>query len=159
MPLFENYCDPVTAGSAMVAAAHPLAATVGLNILKIGGNAMDACLAMAGVTMVVLPQMCGLGGDAFFIYYEAKTRTAVAVNGSGPAGDQATVHQFKDKGRILPQDGIYSIAVPGAPMVYDSAERRFSVLGLEKCFEPAVMIAEKVFPYLRGYPFYAFGID
>jgi gamma-glutamyltranspeptidase/glutathione hydrolase len=129
----------------MVAAAHPLAALAGIEALKEGGNAMDACLTMASVTAVVLPHMCGLGGDVFFIYYDAGTGTITALNGSGAPGDNSTLDFFAGTGPILPQDGIFSVAVPGAPLAYQLADRRFGTFGLKKCFEKGAKVAEEGF--------------
>lgn len=58
----------------MVASAHTLISASGLKVLNNGGNAMDACIAMALTSGVILPDMCGLGGDAFMLYYDAKTK-------------------------------------------------------------------------------------
>ena len=135
----------------MVAAAHPLAVVYGLEALREGGNAMDACLVMAGVTAVTMPHMCGLGGDAFFIHYDAATGTIAALNGSGAPGDASTLEFFKDCGPILPQDGIFSVGVPGAPLVYDLAARRFGTFSLGKCFAPAVKVAKEGFPVSLGF--------
>lgn len=136
--------------SGMVAAAHPLAVVHGLEALRGGGNAMDACLVMAGVTAVTMPHMCGLGGDAFFIYYDASAGTIAALNGSGAPGDASTLEFFKGTGPILPQDGIFSVGVPGAPLVYELAARRFGTFSLRKCFEPAVKVARDGFPVTLG---------
>ncbi len=146
MTFDSRYSRAVMGLSGMVAAAHPLAVRAGLDLLRTGGNAMDACLAMAAVTSVVLPQMCGLGGDAFLIYYEARSGTVSAINGSGPAGDGATAERYQDQGKILPQHGIHSVAVPGAPMVFQMAADRFGSVGLERCFQHGVSIAESGFP-------------
>lgn len=136
--------------SGMIAAAHPLAVVYGLEALREGGNAMDACLVMSGVTAVTMPHMCGLGGDAFFIYYDASTGTITALNGSGAPGDGSNLEAFRDCGPILPQHGILSVGVPGAPLVYELGARRFGTFSLEKCFAPAVKIAKEGFPVTVG---------
>ncbi len=125
----------------MVAAAHPLAALAGSDVLRAGGNAMDACLSMAAVTGVVLPHMCGLGGDTFLIYYDSKSRGTWALNGSGPAGDGATISRYRNQGKILPQDGIHSVAVPGTPAALDLAAASFGSKGLTKCMEYGSKVA------------------
>ncbi len=136
--------------SGMIAAAHPLAVVYGLEALREGGNAMDACLVMSGVTAVTMPHMCGLGGDAFFIYYDASTGTIAALNGSGTPGDGANLEAFRSCGPILPQHGINSVGVPGAPLVYELGARRFGTFSLEKCFASAVKIAREGFPVTKG---------
>ncbi len=146
VPFDSRYNSSVMGKSYMVAAHHPWASLAGLDVLRSGGNAMDACLAMASVTSVVLPQMCGLGGDAFFIYYDAQKGTTTALNGSGFAGDEATIDRYQGQGVLLPQDGIHSVAVPGAPMVFHMAAQRFGSMGLEKCFKYGAKIAREGFP-------------
>jgi gamma-glutamyltranspeptidase/glutathione hydrolase len=141
----RRYAKAQVSGNGMVAAAHPLAALAGIDALREGGNAMDACLVMASVTSVVLPHMCGLGGDAFFIYYDAGTKTVTALNGSGAPGDNSTLEFFAGTGPILPQDGIFSVAVPGAPLVFEMAARRFGTFGLRKCFDMGARVAERGF--------------
>lgn len=146
----KRYAGSHMAKSGMVAAAHPLAAVYGLEALREGGNAMDACLVMAGVTSVTMPHMCGLGGDAFFIYYDTSTGAIAALNGSGAPGDASTLEFFKDA-PILPQDGIFSVGVPGAPLVYELAVRRFGTFDILRCFEPAIRIACDGFPVTPGF--------
>jgi gamma-glutamyltranspeptidase/glutathione hydrolase len=131
----------------MVAAAHPLAAYEGAKALEQGANAMDACLVMAGVTGVVLPAMCGLGGDVFLLYYDHKKRTVTGLNGSGTAGNGATLEYFiSRKHAILPQEGICSVAVPGAPLAYEDASKRWGTWSLRQCFNPGIRIAQEGFP-------------
>lgn len=131
----------------MVAAAHPLAALEGIKALQEGANAVDACLVMAGVTSVVLPYMCGLGGDVFLLYYDRKQGTVTGLNSSGTAGAKANLADFVERGYpYLPQDGIFSVAVPGAPLGYEEAARRWGTWSLAKCFGAAIRIAREGFP-------------
>lgn len=148
--MFESRFTKARLGrKAMVAAAHPLAAQEGLRALERGGNAMDACLVMAGVTSVVLPNMCGLGGDAFMIYYDASSGKAYALNGSGAGGNHGKLERFEGQGPILPQHGIVSVGVPGAPLVFEQAQKRFGTFSLRECFEPGAAIAEEGFVVSR----------
>ena len=80
----------VLARNAMVASSQPLAAEAGLEILKRGGNAIDAAVAAAAVLNVVEPGSAGIGGDMFTIVWSAKDKQLLALNGSGraPAGEQ-----------------------------------------------------------------------
>jgi gamma-glutamyltranspeptidase / glutathione hydrolase len=74
----------------MVASAHPRAAAIGAAVLDRGGNAFDAAIAVAAAEGVLLPMMCGLGGDGFAVVYDARRREVVGLNGSGVAGAGAT---------------------------------------------------------------------
>src|ERR671914_2936322 len=75
---------PVVMGvNGMVASGHPLASTAALDVLKDGGNAIDAALCASGVLSVVKSYHCGLGGDVFGVFYSAKERRVLVLNGSG----------------------------------------------------------------------------
>src|SRR5918993_2101494 len=73
----------VLAAQGMVATAHPLASAAGLAALQAGGHAVGAAVAASAVCNVVLPQMCGLGGDTFFLYHEAASGRVWGLNSSG----------------------------------------------------------------------------
>ena len=78
---------PEVAGAqAAVVADHPLAAAAGLDVLRRGGNAMDAAITMAAVLAVVRPHMNGIGGDAFVLYRDGRNGKLYGLNGSGRAG-------------------------------------------------------------------------
>ena len=74
----------------MVASAHPRAATIGASILDRGGNAFDAAIAIAAAEGVLLPMMCGLGGDGFAVVYDARRREFLGLNGSGVGASGAS---------------------------------------------------------------------
>ncbi|MHB9143798.1 MAG: gamma-glutamyltransferase [Symbiobacteriia bacterium] len=132
----------------MVASGHPLATAAGLSILAAGGNAVDAALAVAGATGVVMPDMSGLGGDAFLLYYDAASRTVLGMNGSGTAPYAATVDAYRARGftEQMPLDGWLSVAVPGAVGVYLEAHRRWGSLPLSRLWAPAIAYARQGFP-------------
>lgn len=135
------------ARNGMVATAHPLATAAGLEILQRGGNAMDAALAAALTTGVVLPAMCGLGADAFFIYQEAKSGEVTAVNGSGIAPHAATRDYFVERGyEKMPFFGPLSVAVPGAVHAYFTGLKLFGTMPAADLFAPAIRYAEQGFP-------------
>lgn len=137
----------VLARNGIVATAHPLATAAGLEVLQRGGNAMDAAVAAALVTGVVLPAMCGLGGDAFVLYYEAATRKVTAIYGSGPAPATATREFFVERGyQKMPFYGPLSVSVPGAVSVYFTAIERFGAWKPGALFERAIQYAEEGFP-------------
>lgn len=131
----------------MVATEHPLATAAGLDALERGGNAMDAALAAALTTGVVLPAMAGPGADAFCLYYEAKSGTVTAINGSGIAPSRATRDYFIERGyEKMPFFGPLAVSVPGAVDVYFTAMERFATMKAETLFEPAIYYAEHGFP-------------
>ena len=83
----------VYARKGMVAASQPLAAEAGLQILRAGGNAVDAAIAVAAALGVTEPCSTGLGGDCFLLYYNAETKAVEALNGSGRAAKAATLER------------------------------------------------------------------
>lgn len=137
----------VTGANAAVVADHPLAAAAGADVLRRGGNAMDAAITMAAVLSVVRPHMNGVGGDAFLLYRDAKNGRIFALNGSGRAGRLAQPQVFRDRGLTeVPDTGVLSITVPGAVRAWSDALRRFGTFGLAAALEPAIRYAEEGFP-------------
>ena len=133
--------------SGAVSAGHPLAAAAGHDVLRRGGNAMDAAIAMAGVLAVVRPHMNGIGGDAFALYYEAETGQVHALNGSGRAGALATPALFAERGLDeMPGNGPLSVSVPGAVAAWVDALDRFGTLPREELLAPAIRYARDGFP-------------
>ena len=130
-----------------VSAGHPLAAAAGLHVLRRGGNATDAAIAMAGVLAVVRPHMNGVGGDAFALFYDGESGQVQALNGSGRAGSRATPSFFRDQGHdAVPETGPLSVSVPGAVAAWVDAHSRFGTLDLDELLAPAVHYAEDGFP-------------
>ena len=131
----------------IVASSHGLASLAGVDMLRRGGGAMDAAVATAAVLAVVEPMMTGIGGDAFFLYYEASTRTVFALNGSGrsPAGLSARQVRADGQGSI-PLDSWMSVTVPGAVDAWCEGMRRFGLLPLEAVLQPAIHYAANGFP-------------
>ena len=87
------------ASQAMVATSQPLASQAGLDVLKRGGNAVDAAIAMAAVLNVTEPNMTGIGGDAFMMVYSAKTKKLEALNASGRAPRALTLDHLRARAR------------------------------------------------------------
>jgi gamma-glutamyltranspeptidase/glutathione hydrolase len=147
----EAQLRPDVAGmEAAVVADHPLAASAGADVLRRGGNAMDAAITMAAVLTVVRPHMNGLGGDAFLLYREAKSGRIFALNGSGRAGSLATLKYFRDRGlKTVPDTGLLSVTVPGAVRAWSDGLRRFGTIGFAAALEPAIHYARNGFPVSR----------
>jgi gamma-glutamyltranspeptidase/glutathione hydrolase len=147
-PLFpvQNRPDVRGTGGA-VSAGHPLAAQAGLQVLKEGGSAMDAVVAMAGVLAVVRPHMNGIGGDAFGIFYDGDSGEVTALNGSGRSGALATPDFFRSQGLdAIPQTGALAVSVPGAVAAWVDAHARYGRLPMTRLLEPAIQYARDGFP-------------
>ena len=99
----------------MVTSPHYLASQAGLDVLRRGGNAVDAAIATAAALTVVYPQMCTLGGDAFWLIYDAKARKLLGLNASGRAGSLATIENYAALGltRIPARGYLAANTVPG----------------------------------------------
>ena len=100
----------------MVATPHYLASQEALNILRNGGNAVDAATAAAATLAVVYPQMNSIGGDNFWLIYNAKTQELKGLNASGRSGEKASIAFYKGKGytKIPPRGYVSANTVPGA---------------------------------------------
>jgi len=132
---------------AAVTSDHVLASAAGMEVLKRGGNAVDAAITMAGVLAVVRPHMNGVGGDNFMLIRLAKTGEVVALNGSGRAGSKATPALFREKGlTAVPGTGILSVSVPGAVAGWADALKRYGTISLSQALQPAIRYAERGFP-------------
>ncbi|HXG69328.1 MAG TPA: gamma-glutamyltransferase [Gemmatimonadaceae bacterium] len=139
---------PDVAGwEAALSSDHALATAAGAEILRRGGNAVDAAVTMAGVLSVVRPHMNGPGGDGFMLYREAATGKVYALNGSGAAGSRATPAFFAARGlRKIPSDGLLSVSVPGAVRMWEDALTRFGTISLGTALAPAIGYAARGFP-------------
>jgi len=111
---FNSRRSLVIGKEGMVATSHPLAVQTGVDILKKGGNAVDAAISTAAVLTVVESASTGIGGDAFALVYISETGELKAINASGPALHRATVESYRRRGYTsIPEDGILSVSVPG----------------------------------------------
>jgi gamma-glutamyltranspeptidase/glutathione hydrolase len=137
----------VLARNGVVATSQPLAAQAGLQILKKGGNALDAAVAAAAVLNVVEPGSAGIGGDVFVIAWLAKEKRLVALNGSGRAPSGATPQHLAERGfkDHMPLYGIDSATVPGAVDGWDALLRRAGTMTFKEVLEPAAVLAEQGF--------------
>src|SRR5262245_14316481 len=137
----------VIAKHGMVATSHPLAAQAGLDILKAGGNAADAAIATDAMMGLVEPMSCGIGGDIFVIYWDAKTRKLYGLNGSGRSPYKLNREVFAKKGLShIPPEGLLSWNVPGCVAGWDDLLKRFGTMKFEQLLKPAIGYAEEGFP-------------
>ena len=129
--------------SGVIVAEYPQAVEAGLKVLREGGNAVDAAIATAAVLNVRGPGSSGLGGDAFMLIYDAKTKRVTGINGSGRVPRAASVDYYKRQGAThMPEEGIHSVSVPGAVDAYIAALELFGTMPLSTLLRPAIEYAE-----------------
>ena len=140
----------VRAQHGMVASSQPLASQVGLEVLKRGGNAVDAAIAMAAMLNVTEPMMTGIGGDMFALVYWAKTKELKGLNASGRAPRALSIDYFaKNNVKTMPQTGMGSITVPGAFDGWVTLRDKYGTIGLSELLAPAIDYAEHGFPVME----------
>ena len=127
------------ARNAMVASANPIASLIGVEILRAGGNAADAAVAMGAAIAVMEPQSSHLGGDAFAQIWDAPAGKLSALNGSGVAPALATTDAM---GGQIPERGIRSAAVPGAVDAWLTLLGRWGTMAATEVLAPAIALAE-----------------
>ena len=138
------------ASHAMVASSQPLASQTGLDILKRGGNAVDAAIAMAAVLNVTEPNMTGIGGDAFMMVYSAKTRKLEALNASGRAPRALTPALLASRGITqMPTFGMEAVTVPGAFDGWVTLLEKHGTMKMADLLAPAIALAENGFPLME----------
>ncbi len=136
----------------MVASPHYLASAAGLRILQDGGTAVDAAIAVNATLGVVYPHMTGMGGDSFWLIYDASEKKVHALNGSGRAVASATRERYKSLGlSAIPRRGPHAAAtVPGTVDAWCMAHERFGKLPLQKSLEQAITYARNGYPVSAG---------
>lgn len=131
----------------MVATSHSLAAEVGLDVLKRGGNAVDAALATNAAMGLMEPMSCGVGGDLFAIVWDAKAHKMYGLNASGRSPYRATRELFAQRGlKEIPLIGPLSWSVPGCVDGWEVLAKRFGSRPLAELLEPSIRYAEHGFP-------------
>jgi gamma-glutamyltranspeptidase/glutathione hydrolase len=137
----------VLARHGMVAASHPLAAQVGLDILKAGGNAIDAAIATDAALGLMEPMSCGIGGDLFAIVWDAKAQKLYGLNASGRSPYRATRQLFAERGLTeIPTTGPLSWSVPGCVDGWAELHQRFGAKSLQDILAPVIRYAEEGTP-------------
>ena len=131
----------------IVATSQTLASQAGAQILARGGSAMDAAIAANATLGVVEPESCGIGGDLFAIYWDAKTGTLTGLNASGWAPKGLSIAFLESKKiTAMPQEGIHTVTVPGCVDGWEKLHKRFGRLPWAELFRPAVYYAANGFP-------------
>ena len=131
----------------MVATSHPLATQIGLDILKNGGNAIDAAIAANAALGLMEPTGCGNGGDLFAIVWDGKTKKLYGLNASGRSPKALTLDYFEKKGmEKISSHGPLPVSVPGAVDGWFELHKKFGTKPMSEILAPAIDYAEKGFP-------------
>ncbi len=137
--------SPLIARRGVVATSHPLAVQAGIEMLRRGGNAVDAALATAITLTVVEPTSNGIGSDAFALVWDGAK--LYGLNGSGRAPKALTLEAVRALGHeTMPPRGWLPVTVPGAPAAWRDLHKRFGKLRFAELFEPALLYAEQGHP-------------
>lgn len=151
---FASRRSVVHSTKAIVSSTQPLATAAGIEILRKGGNAADAAVAVAAAINVTEPGSTGIGGDLFCLYYDAKTKKVSALNGSGRSGEKVTLEQIRKDLKIpdggtgqIPMDSVHAVTVPGAAAGWVDVVEKFGSgkVTLQEVLDPAIELAEKGF--------------
>jgi gamma-glutamyltranspeptidase/glutathione hydrolase len=137
----------VMARRAMIATSQPLASAAGLQVLREGGNAVDAAVTAAAVLSVVEPTMNGIGGDLFALVWDPQTKQLTGLNASGRAGHAATPDEFRRRGLTsVPETGPLAVTVPGVVDGWSELLARHGTIKLARALAPAIEYARDGFP-------------
>ncbi|WP_050526951.1 gamma-glutamyltransferase family protein [Pseudorhodobacter aquimaris] len=137
----------VYAANGMCATSHPLAASAAIDILKAGGNAMDAAIAGAVLLGFCEPQMTGLGGDCFVLFKPAGGETVHAMNGSGRAPMGLNAANLRARGlTTMPLYAVEAVTLPGAVDAFCQLSADWGHIGLADTLAPAIHYAEEGVP-------------
>lgn len=144
---FRSRRSNIMSTRGMVASSQPLASLAGLDILRSGGNAADAAVAVAAVLNVVEPFSTGVGGDCFALYWDAGQNQVFALNGSGPVAKRASIEDLRKAGyEQMPLYSGHAVSVPGTVGGWTALIERFGKLSLTEVLAPAIRYA------MEGYP-------
>lgn len=137
----------IVARNGIVATSQPLASQVGLDVLKAGGTAADAAIAANAVIGLTEPMSCGIGGDLFVIYWDAKTKKLYGLNASGRSPYKISREKLVEQGLTeIPTSGPLSWSVPGCVDGWAELRQRFGSKPLAELLKPAIDYAEQGFP-------------
>lgn len=135
------------ATNGMCATSHPLAAATAIDILKAGGNAVDAAIAGAVLLGICEPQMTGIGGDCFVLIKPAGTDQVIALNGSGRAPMGLSSQAIRDAGHaVMPFYAVEAVTLPGAVDAFCKLSADYGLLGIDRLLAPAINYAENGVP-------------
>src|SRR5205823_12864207 len=130
----------------VIATPHRVASAVGAQILRDGGNAIDAAIAADAVLCVVYPHMTSIGGDLMAIVWAAGEAAPVGLVGAGRSGEMATIAAVRERGHdSMPARGALPVTVPGTVEAWGRLLERFGSVGMGAVVEPAASLAQDGF--------------
>jgi gamma-glutamyltranspeptidase/glutathione hydrolase len=136
--------SPLRVTEAAASTSHPLATTAAIEVLKAGGNAIDAAISAAAVLAVVEPQSTGIGGDGFMLYAPKGQGKVIAYNGSGRAPRRATVDWYRGQGfDAVPTYGVHAVTYPGLVDAWCRIHADHGSKPFEQLLVPAIRYAEE----------------
>jgi len=140
--------SPVYATQGMAATSMPAATLTALDVLRAGGNALDAAVAATAVLCVIEPQSTGIGGDCFCLYAPAGAGKVIALNGSGRAPAAATIDWYEAQGISgqLENTSAHAVTVPGAINAWETLLKAHGRKGLDELLQPAIRYAADGWP-------------
>ena len=152
--LFSSRSE-VIAKNGMVATSHPIASQVGLDILKKGGNAIDAAIAANAAIGLMEPTGNGIGGDLFAIVWIEKEKKLYGLNASGRSPQNLTLEYFKNNNfKSIPPYGPLPVSVPGCVDGWFELHDRFGKIKMNEILSPAIKYAESGFPVTELVSYY-----
>ena len=152
---FPSRRSVVHSANGIVACTQPLAAQAGQRILRAGGNAADAAVAVSAALNMTEPSSTGIGGDMFCLFYNSKTKKVHALNGSGRAGANISLEGMRKdlglkRGQVgtIPMTSVHAVTVPGASAGWVDTVEKFGSgkLSMEQILTPAIELGEEGFP-------------
>ena len=147
--------SPVLATSAMAATSQPLATQVALDVMKNGGNAIDAAIAANALLGLVEPTGNGIGGDLFAIVWDAKTKKLYGLNASGRSPKSLSLEWFAQNGhQSIPSHGPLPVTVPGAVDGWFMLHDRFGKKRMNELLKPTIDYAKEGFPVSQLIAYY-----
>ncbi len=139
--------SPVITTRGIAATSQTLASQAAAQALARGGSAVDAAIVANAVLAVVEPMMCGMGGDLFALYWDARSGKLTGINSSGPAPQGLSIAWLKSHGHTaIPSTGIHTVSVPGAVAGWHRMHQRYGRLPWRDLFQPAIYYARNGFP-------------
>ena len=139
----------------MVATSHPLATQIGIDILKSGGNAIDAAIAANAALGLMEPTSNGIGGDLFAIVWYEKEKKLYGLNASGRSPKNLKIEYFKSKNlKSIPPHGPLPVSVPGCVDGWFSLNKRFGKKQMKELLMPTIEYAENGFPVTEVVSYY-----